>query len=116
MNEEFLLSQLSATDFVELPGFDHERDLLVTSLKARGYVAENIVGGIKITPAGLAYLAALQQKREDDLHKKAEKRAEKENHGRKLRSERCHDWLVAVIGALVAGLIVAAIGHFAGWT
>ena len=116
MNEKAFLEQLSPVDYTDFPGMDQKRDALIAGLKARGLVSENIIGGVKLTPAGLAYLDALKQAQEKELGKAADQRAEEEKHRREIRSERRHDWLIAVVGALIVGLVLAAVSHYLGWT
>ena len=116
MNEIAFLEQLSPIDYKDFFDVDPRRDALIAQLKTRGFIVENILGGVKITPAGLSHLAALKKMDQDDLKDTAKDAPDNERKRREVRSERRHDWLIAIIGAVVSGLVLAAVIHLLGWT
>lgn len=115
MDEYSFLASLSPGDYTDLPGVDPERDAMIARLKARGLVTENIIGGVKLTPAGVAYLSevqALKQAKQKNAQKTAKEDRQPIFKKRHLNPvfKRILDMLFAVAGTLVAYWIMRRLG------
>lgn len=88
---------------------DDETRKVYSVMIAYGWISENIIGKISITQTGLAALSEYDRAQDEARQKAAAQAAEEKRRIREQRENRAHDWRVAIIGAIIAGLVVLVV-------
>ena len=116
MDEYSFLASLSPGDYTDLPGVDPERDAMIARLKARGLVTENIIGGVKLTPAGVAYLSEAQA-REQAVKKQGQQSDNEVPRKQAPKAEliAALKYVASIIGMIIATVVAAWILRHLGW-
>ena len=90
------------------PSPDHNSEIYkdYIALRENHLVKENILGECEITQAGISALAQYERQQDIMRQQATAQRAEEERRVREKRHDRGHNWLVAIVGAIIAGIVV----------